>query len=112
MRQTVTLHSFRRAFELAGQSNHFSHEGLEVLFNLIEAFEEDTGEDIELDVVGLCCEWRELSFPEIRAEYPETSDMSYEEIIEWLGQNTVYGEVEQNLYLPKPCTHGVVFMAF
>lgn len=112
MKQTVTLHSFRRAFELAGRSNHFSHEGLEVLFNLIESFEEDTGEDIELDVVGLCCEWQELSITEIRAEYQEAEEMTYEEIIEWLGQNTVYGEVEPNLYLPEPCTRGVVFMAF
>ena len=54
----------------------------------------------------------EVTLDRRRAEYQEAEEMTYEEIIEWLGQNTVYGEVEPNLYLPEPCTHGVVFMAF
>jgi len=41
------------------QEEHFSYEGLAALFDSLEEFEEDTEEEIELDVIGLCCEFQE-----------------------------------------------------
>ena len=37
----------------------FSIWGLEALFNWFEQFEEDTGEEIEIDPVAIRCEWNE-----------------------------------------------------
>lgn len=39
--------------------NNFSWEGKRALYDYITAIEEDTGEDIELDTVALCCEYSE-----------------------------------------------------
>ena len=37
--------------------DQFGYDGLLVLFDFLEQFEEDTGEEIELDVIALCCEY-------------------------------------------------------
>ena len=59
MIQTVTEHDFVSAF-----SNHtyntFSIEGLKSLFQHFEDVIEDTGEQIELDVVAMCGEYEEF----------------------------------------------------
>jgi hypothetical protein len=37
--------------------DQFGYDGLRVLFDFLEQFEQDTGEEIELDVIALCCEY-------------------------------------------------------
>lgn len=39
--------------------NNFSYEGKRALFDYLEQYSEDTGENIELDTVALCCEYDE-----------------------------------------------------
>lgn len=72
-----SVYQFREAFRLAGRGDQFSYEGLEVLFDYLEETSEDIGEPIELDVVGLCCEYCESSIEEIIAQY--NIDTSYVE---------------------------------
>jgi hypothetical protein len=59
MKKTINFYEFERAFVEYGRKEHFSHEGLAALFDSLEEFEEDTEEEIELDVIGLCCEFQE-----------------------------------------------------
>lgn len=65
MYQSVSINEFRDAFRLAGRSDQFSREGMRVLFDYLEQMEQDTGEQIELDVIALCCEWYESSAEEL-----------------------------------------------
>ena len=58
MKTTVSIYDFRREFEQC-RPNNFSYEGLAVLFDYLEQLEQDTGEEIELDVITLCCEYTE-----------------------------------------------------
>ncbi len=51
MIQTINLHDFRNAFQAAGRGEQFTYEGLGVLFDYLEQYEQDTGEQIELDVI-------------------------------------------------------------
>ena len=37
----------------------FSYDGLVALYNYLEGLSEDTGEDIELDIIALCGEYEE-----------------------------------------------------
>ena len=37
----------------------FSYAGLEALFEYLEQLEEDTGEEMEFDMVGICCDYTE-----------------------------------------------------
>ena len=54
MKQTVYLNDFINAFQKIRPDN-FSYEGLEQLFEYLESYEEDAQEQIELDVIALCC---------------------------------------------------------
>jgi hypothetical protein len=42
-----------------GRGDQFSYEGLIALFDYLEMLEDDIGEPIELDVIGLCCDYSE-----------------------------------------------------
>jgi hypothetical protein len=62
--------------EGSSYKNCFSYDGIVALFNYYEEYEEDTGEQIECDPIGLCCEWSEYSnFEDIQAEYNDLLDM-------------------------------------
>ena len=59
MKQTVYLSDFRDAFHRANRGTQFSYEGLEILFDYFEQLEQDTGEEMELDVIAIGCEYAE-----------------------------------------------------
>lgn len=64
MKTTITLNTFCEAFINAGLKEQFSYEGLSALFNYLE-----TGEQIELDAIALCCEYSEAELSEVLADY-------------------------------------------
>ena len=58
MKTTVSQHDFTEAFR-AIRPDNFTHDGLVALFAYFELLEADIGEDIELDVIAICCEFYE-----------------------------------------------------
>ena len=56
---TVTLNAFHDAFN-AIRPNQFSYGAIHALFDYLEDLSEDTGEDIELDVIAICCSFVEF----------------------------------------------------
>ena len=69
MKTTVTAYDFERAFVDAGRQDQFSYEGRAVLFDYLEEYEASTGQELELDVVALCCDYYESSTEEIILSY-------------------------------------------
>jgi len=59
MKRTINENEFIEAFELMGRGNQFSEEGLKKLYAYLIEFEKEIGDEIELDVVGLCCDFAE-----------------------------------------------------
>lgn len=59
MKTTVNYYDFIRAFDLADRKDQFSCEALGLLFEYFEQYEEDTGTEVELDVIAICCEFYE-----------------------------------------------------
>ena len=57
MKQSINIYDFQEAFRL--RPNNFSYDGLQALFEYLEYLEEDIGEEFELDVIALCCEFTE-----------------------------------------------------
>lgn len=96
-----SVYQFREAFRSRRRGDQFSYEGLGVLFDYLEQFSEDMGEPIELDVVGLCCEYCEFSIKELIESYSiDVEDAVGDEeeirtiVREYLHDNTaVCGEV-------------------
>lgn len=59
MKKTINEYQFSDAFVEMGRENQFSYEGRKALFNYLEQYEEETGSEMELDVIALCCEFTE-----------------------------------------------------
>ena len=60
MKQIITESQFINAFKSWDTyKNQFSYEGLKALFEWFEELENDTGEEMELDVIAICCEFTE-----------------------------------------------------
>ena len=59
MKHTINQCQFADAFKSAGRQDQFSYAGLNALFGSLEEYEESTGEEIELDVIALCCDYSE-----------------------------------------------------
>lgn len=101
MYQTInTASSFRDEFRACGRADQFSYEALGILFDYLEAYEMDTGEEIELDVISLCCNFSEDSPEAIARDYSidiEGMDegQTLYEVIETLEENNAYvGQTE------------------
>lgn len=98
--QTVGLYDFREAFKRCNRQDQFSYEGLEILFEYLEEYSDSTGENVEFDVIALCCEYYESSIDELIENYDiDVSDAEGDEeeiktiVKEYLQYNTcVCGE--------------------
>jgi hypothetical protein len=58
MKQTLTESGFHQAFHNAGRADQFSRAARSALFEYLEECEAG-GEEIELDVIGICCDFSE-----------------------------------------------------
>jgi hypothetical protein len=68
MKQTVNFYDFHDAFKRIRPDN-FSYEGLKALFDYLEDYEESCGEEMELDVIAICCDFTEDSVQDIADNY-------------------------------------------
>lgn len=101
MKTTVYRSEFHDYFTTSDTyKNNFSYEGREILFNWIEELDSDTGEETELDIVALCCDFAESNIEELIFDYgylmdPEAiKDSEY--IREFLQDNTMLcGQYDQ-----------------
>ncbi len=94
MKTTVNRHDFVRAFETCGRKDQFSTGALWALFEYLEEYEDSCGVELELDPVGICCEWAEhdsaiLAAKEYGQEFKDES-----EALEWLREHTQVVEFE------------------
>lgn len=95
MKTTVSAIDFIDAFRRMGRNDQFSPAALRALFDHIEDIEQDTGEENELDVIALCCEWQEFRTAlEAAVEYgfdedeDEDEDAREEAALDWLRDQT------------------------
>jgi len=97
MKRNVTQYDFTEAFRDMGRGDNFSYEGLKALYDYLLQYEEDAGEEIELDVIALCCDYSEYDTAlEAAQEYgfkldpeEELTDDEVEEVaLEWLNDST------------------------
>jgi hypothetical protein len=84
MIQTINKSEFTSAFHRAGRGDQFSYEGLIALYDYLEDYEDSTGEQIELDVIALCCDYTE--YEDLEA-FQEDYGEDYQSIDE-IGQAT------------------------
>jgi len=99
MKQSINFYDFRQAFQQHGRENQFSHEGLSTLFDMLEEYEEGSEQELELDVIALCCDFTEYdSFEELTESY---DFIKYEDggCNESLDYHAWYAKTETNGYI-------------
>ena len=93
--QTLNKSQFINEFDKMGRGNNFSYEAREVLFEHYEQLSDDIGEPIEMDVIGICSEWQEISEHDLVDIYGdlfvdiEDDDERFDKTLEWLESQTV-----------------------
>ena len=99
MKQTISKSEFRDAFNSI-RPNNFSYEGLGVLFEYLEELGDSCGQEVELDVIAICCDFNEDSVENIASDYgidlseTEDEDEKEEVVREYLEDQGVFvGEV-------------------
>ena len=67
--QTLTKHSFIDAFKQSSRKDQFSYEALESIFDYLEEYSLSSGEPVEFDPVGICCDFAECHYTDIARDY-------------------------------------------
>jgi hypothetical protein len=67
MYQSVNWYQFKDAMQK--HDTHFSIDGLDILFDYLEALEQDIGEEMELDPIALRCDYAEALPMELAEDY-------------------------------------------
>jgi hypothetical protein len=108
MKTTVSKYDFERAFVDANRKENFSYEGLAALFDYFESYEEETGQEIELDVIAICCDYTEDNPDDIISNYSiDVEGLDDDEKIE-----AVRDYLIENTQLVGETSTGFVYLAF
>ena len=114
MKINVTETMFIEQFRIMGRMENFSYDGLRALFEYLENLEDDLGEEIECDVIAICCDFTEESIDDVIANYgidiiEEDEPIDYDEVIdqvvEYLEDNTSVVNVDRE-------NHKVLYQVF
>tara|TARA_R110000822_G_scaffold167908_2_gene308034 strand:- start:39 stop:368 length:330 start_codon:yes stop_codon:yes gene_type:complete len=100
MKTTVSVYDFHQAFKEL-RPNNFSYAGLNILYDYFEEYERDTGEELEMDVIAICCDFTEDTWQNIASSYDidltgaELGGEKYEIVKEYLeDQGALIGEID------------------
>lgn len=94
MKSTVTETMFHDAFYRMGRADQFSYDARSALFDYLVDLEGDIGEEFELDVIALCCDYSEDTFEAVADNYGldiegmDTEEMQ-EKVLAYLSHHTV-----------------------
>jgi len=94
MKQSVNMYDFERAFKNFERDN-FSYDGLKALFEYLEEYGDGMGEEVELDVIALCCEYAEY---DSLSEYNDDYGTKYSEI-DAIQDDTTLIKIDDNSFI-------------
>jgi len=82
MKQTINEFMFMEAFKDMGRMDNFTPDALRLIFRHFEELEEDTGQEMELDVIAICCDISQEPLEDVLENYSLDS-------LEDLAENTM-----------------------
>lgn len=114
MKQTINLYQFRDAFQKI-RPNNFSYHGLGILFEHLTEQENEMEEELELDVIAICCDYTEADMYDIAHDYnvkpeeeisnwadldEEEKKSAYAEYLEtWINDRSYYFKVTDTTFI-------------
>ena len=129
MKQAVNQYQFEQAFRdcgrFGGDNDNFSYEALKLLFEWFEQYEEESGTEVELDPIAICCDFAELTYSEIaryydcddvlmilQREQENIEDIEPEAVAEFLNERTLYVGMTEPSEYSKLAEPTFVFQSF
>jgi hypothetical protein len=95
MKTNVSFSDFTNAFRNSNRAEQFSYEALELIFDYLDDYERETGEEIEFDMIAICCEWAEADYKDLFNTYPieceadnPTDQEVNQAVMDYLSDNT------------------------
>jgi hypothetical protein len=114
MKQSVTFSAFVDAFRAHDRYDQFGYKALRVIFDYFEEYEESTGEEVELDVIAICCDYNVNDAATIARDYSidlshlDAEDDDYEEQVE----EVVLDYLNDHTMVLGQCVDGIVYQCF
>lgn len=110
MKQSVNFNDFAYAFHAHKRYDQFGYEALRIIFDYLEEYEESCGQEIELDVIAICCDFNVMHYSDIAQEYGidlsdcEDEAEQKEAVLSHLNDNTtVLGTTEDDCNIVFQC---------
>lgn len=104
MKTTVSEYKFVDSFRACGRETQFSVNARRALFEYLESFERDSGNEITLDPIGICCEFAEYPSALETAKdfgFKDGIDSKDETSLEWLRNRTQVIEFEGGIVIQQ-----------
>lgn len=95
--QTINKSQFIDIFKQSSRRDQFTYEALSAIFDFLEDYSDSTGEPVELDIIGVCCDWAEADWADIARDYSidlndfaddEDDTRRIEAVMQYLWDNT------------------------
>lgn len=107
MKSTITKSDFTAAFHNMGRGNQFTHKGLCELYDFLTELEDQTGDEQELDVIALCCDFNEDHYTDlmvdmdIDTEHCEDEEEVFQSVLDELEDSTmlVYADEDSGMIM-------------
>lgn len=93
----LDVSEFVNLFDQYSRSENFSVLGREALYRYFEGLSDDIGEDIQIDIIALCCEWSECKEDELVMVYGylvDDDEPDVEDILSELENHTAIIQVD------------------
>lgn len=110
MKQSINFSQFVDAFHAHDRYDSFGYDALRIIFDYLEQYEQDCNEELELDVIAICCDYTVQGHTGIAQDYnidlsDANGDADEEEqiVLEYLNDHT---------YVLGQCKDGIVYQCF
>ena len=95
MKQSVNFSAFVDAFHAYDRYNSYGYEALKVIFEYLEEYEDETCQEIDLDVIAICCDYSSEHYTAIASNYSIDlegldDDEAKQAVIEYIQDNSAY----------------------
>lgn len=108
MKQSITFNQFVDAFHAHDRYNSFGYNGLRIIFDYLKQYEQECNEEIELDVIAICCDYNMMDIEDIVKEYRiDVTDVDEDDVEEY-----VLDYLNEHTMVLGQCVDGVVFACF
>lgn len=99
---TLDVSEFTDLFDTYGRGDNFTSAARRALFDYLDNLSDDIGQNAEIDIIALCCEWSEYSQDELVEQFSHLVDLSdvdedehYQTVLDTVDERTICFEVNQ-----------------